>query len=279
MNGTVRLQTKQGFDYAERYPRIVDAIMRLKATSIVLDGEAMCFTGVEHDFDKLWNRTHDHEATLCAFDLLELDGEDYRPQPLLTRKMKLFKLLKRHPAGVEYVEHITGDGATIFEHACKLGLEGIVSKRVDLRYKPGPSKSWIKVKNKKHPAMLRVKEAFESRAAAGEFSVATKRNAPIGTTLTLRIKIYWTPTAANINALPEPSRVFIHDMNTVSDPAGTCASCSGCRLENSAVALGSRAAAGRQGRRGTASWAGAQAAQTQEPKKRRQCCRWEGGTF
>ena len=49
----------------------------------------------------------------------------------------------------------------IFEYACKLGLEGIVCKRIDLPYRPGPSKSWIKVKNKKHPAMLRVKEAFE----------------------------------------------------------------------------------------------------------------------
>lgn len=48
----------------------------------------------------------------------------------------------------------------IFEHACKLGLEGIVCKRVDLPYRPGPSKSWIKGKNKKHQAM-RVKEAFE----------------------------------------------------------------------------------------------------------------------
>jgi hypothetical protein len=50
--------------------------------------------------------------------------------------------------------------------------------------------------------------------------VATKRNAPIGTTWTLRIKDDWTPTAENINALPEPLRVFIHDLNTVCDPAG-----------------------------------------------------------
>ena len=76
INGVVRLQTKQGYDYAERYPLIVEAISSLKVSSIVVDGEAMCFTGAEHDFDKLWSRTHDHEAKLCAFDLLELDGED-----------------------------------------------------------------------------------------------------------------------------------------------------------------------------------------------------------
>ena len=55
INGVVRLQTKQGYDYAERYTRIVEAIMRLQVTSIVIDGEAVCFTGAAHDFDKLWN--------------------------------------------------------------------------------------------------------------------------------------------------------------------------------------------------------------------------------
>ena len=62
---------------------------------------------------------------------------------------------------MSYVEHLKGDGAVIFEHACKLGMEGIVCKRVDMPYRSGPSKSWVKVKNKAHPAMLRVKEAFE----------------------------------------------------------------------------------------------------------------------
>jgi bifunctional non-homologous end joining protein LigD len=107
------------------------------------------------------DRTHDHEAKLCAFDLLELNGEDFRPRPLLERKKKLFKAIKRQ-AGLEYVEHLTGDGATVFEHACKLGMEGIVCKRVDHPYRPGPSKSWLKVKNKAHPAILRAKEAFEN---------------------------------------------------------------------------------------------------------------------
>jgi bifunctional non-homologous end joining protein LigD len=146
----------------------VEGILRLKVMSIVIDGgEAMCFTGALHDFDKLWNRTNDHEAKLCAFDLLELDGEDYRDKPLLERKRRLFKLLRRAYGGLEYVEHLEGDGPMIFEHACKLGLEGIVCKRIDLRYRPGPSKSWIKVKNKSHPAMLRVKEAFELERQRG----------------------------------------------------------------------------------------------------------------
>jgi ATP-dependent DNA ligase len=60
----------------------------------------MCFSGVMHDFDKLWNRTQDREAKLCAFDLLKLDGEDYRAKPLLERKQRLFKLLRRQWGGI-----------------------------------------------------------------------------------------------------------------------------------------------------------------------------------
>lgn len=74
----------------------------------------------------------------------------------------LFPVLDLDTTAHEYVEHLEGDGGPmIFEHLCRLGLEGIVSKRIDLKYQHGRSKSWLKVKNKKHPAVLRVKEAFE----------------------------------------------------------------------------------------------------------------------
>ena len=85
---------------------------------------------------------------LCAFDLLELNGEDYRAKPLAERKKRLARLLARPRDGIEYVEHLEGDGGRILAHACKLGLEGIVSKRVDLPYRAGPSKSWLKQKSK-----------------------------------------------------------------------------------------------------------------------------------
>jgi bifunctional non-homologous end joining protein LigD len=103
---------------------------------------------------------------LCAFDLLELNGRDFRTKPLLERKARLAKL-KRDVPSLQFVEHLEGDGAIIFEHACKLGLEGIVSKRIDLPYRPGPSKTWLKVKNTKHPAIMRVKEALTNRSSAG----------------------------------------------------------------------------------------------------------------
>jgi len=119
-----------------------------------------------HDFDKLWSNCCDETVRLCAFDLLELDSEDYRAKPLAERKKRLAKLLARPRDGIECVEHLEGDGSRIFEHACKLGLEGIVSKRVDLPYRPGPSKCWLKIKNPKHPAMMRIQEAFERERMA-----------------------------------------------------------------------------------------------------------------
>ena len=77
--------------------------------------------------------------------------------------------------GLQYVEFLEGDGATIFEHACRLGLEGIVCKRADSPYRAGPSKTWLKVKNRAHPSVARVKDAIE----AGEISTAIVSATPI----------------------------------------------------------------------------------------------------
>jgi bifunctional non-homologous end joining protein LigD len=70
----------------------------------------------------------------------------------------LRKVLRRTKGGIQYVEHTEGDGAKMFEAICNLGLEGIVSKRIDAPYRSGPSKSWIKTKNPKAAAAMRVIE-------------------------------------------------------------------------------------------------------------------------
>jgi bifunctional non-homologous end joining protein LigD len=90
------------------------------------------------------------------FRLAELDGEDLRRQPLLERKAALQKLLKRSRGDIQYVKHMQMEGEQAFAAACGLGLEGIVSKRLTAPYKSGPSKSWIKVRNPKSPAYLRI---------------------------------------------------------------------------------------------------------------------------
>jgi bifunctional non-homologous end joining protein LigD len=88
-----------------------------------------------------------------------LDGADLRREPLTTRKATLARLLRRSRDGVQFGEHIEAtDGATVFEHVCRLGLEGIVSKRRDKPYRHGRSREWLKIKNPESPAMQRVWE-------------------------------------------------------------------------------------------------------------------------
>jgi bifunctional non-homologous end joining protein LigD len=156
---TVRLFTRRGHDWTERYPAIAAAAAKLRARSFTLDGEAVVggADGVAV-FDALHRRHKATDAMLYAFDLLELNGEDPRPLPLGERKAKLAKLLARAPPGIELNAHTDEDGATVFRHACAMGLEGIVSKRLAAPYRSGPSRGWIKVKNPDSPAMVRHRE-------------------------------------------------------------------------------------------------------------------------
>ena len=100
-------------------------------------------------------RVHDGSAYAYAFDLLAIDGDDMRTLPLIERKARSAKLLRKAKPGIRYSEHSSGDGAEIFEQACKLGLEGIVSKRINSPYRSGKVKTWLKLKNPKAPGYLR----------------------------------------------------------------------------------------------------------------------------
>ena len=84
---------------------------------------------------------------LYAFDLIELNGDDMRRDPLEVRKATLRSMLAKAGLGLRFNEHLEGDGPTVFAHACKMGLEGIVSKRLGSRYRSGRSPDWLKMKN------------------------------------------------------------------------------------------------------------------------------------
>jgi bifunctional non-homologous end joining protein LigD len=156
----VRLFTRRGYDWSGRYPAIVVTAMQLRATSFTLDGEAVvCGPDGVAIFDALHRRGTVSEAMLYAFDLLEFDGDDLRAQPLGDRKKRLARLLGKRRLAIVLSEHTDEDGALIFQQACKLGLEGIVSKRLSAPYRSGPSRDWIKVKNPDSPAMIRAREA------------------------------------------------------------------------------------------------------------------------
>jgi bifunctional non-homologous end joining protein LigD len=158
-DGRVKLYTMNAADWTKRYPRIVEQAAQIKGSAII-DAEAVWLdTDGIAQFDALHSRVMDHTAVACAFDLMMLDGDDLRRHPLSERKAALRKLLKRTKGGIQYVEHTEGDGAKMFEAVCKLGLEGIVSKRIDAPYRSGPSRTWIKVKNPKAAAATRIIEA------------------------------------------------------------------------------------------------------------------------
>jgi bifunctional non-homologous end joining protein LigD len=133
----VRLFTRRGYDWTERYPAIASAAAKLKARSFTLDGEAVVAgaDGVAV-FDALHRRGRVTDAILQAFDLLELDGEDLRPLPLGQRKKRLARLLARVRLGW-LNQHTDEIGAVVFLYACKMGLEGIVSKRLAAPYRSG----------------------------------------------------------------------------------------------------------------------------------------------
>ncbi len=110
------------------------------------------------NFNALRYRLRDDAAVLCAFDLLELDAKDLRWRSSEQRKARLAKLLQAIPDGIAYNKHFSGDGVIIFKHACALGCEGIVSKRLGSPYRSGRVDHWLKIKNPAAPAVRREAE-------------------------------------------------------------------------------------------------------------------------
>jgi bifunctional non-homologous end joining protein LigD len=155
----IRLRTRNGHDWTDRYPLIIEAVNRLKARSCLIDGEAVaCDENGLTVFERLRLKPSGEHVFLYAFDLLELDGEDLRREPLDTRKATLASLLRGSLPGLRLNEHLPHDGESVFWHACKMGLEGIVSKRLGSRYRSGRSKDWLKFKNPEAPAVKREAE-------------------------------------------------------------------------------------------------------------------------
>ena len=110
-------------------------------------------------FDRMravFGRGGSREAFLYAFDLLELNGRDLRNEPWARRRAELVQLLAAADEGIRLCEHIEDtDGAVVFRAACNMGLEGIVAKRRDSRYRSGRCRDWVKIKNIAHPAIER----------------------------------------------------------------------------------------------------------------------------
>jgi bifunctional non-homologous end joining protein LigD len=155
----IRLLTRNGHDWADRYPLIVEAVNHLQAKSCLIDGEAVCCdeNGLAV-FERMRRKREGHHVFLYAFDLLELNGADLRQEPFEVRKSTLSSLLRQSRSGLRFNEHLPYAGDIVFRHACKMGLEGIVSKRLGSRYRSGRSPDWLKFKNPEAPAVRREAE-------------------------------------------------------------------------------------------------------------------------
>jgi bifunctional non-homologous end joining protein LigD len=160
----IRLLTRNGNDLADRFPLALAAIAALPIKSCVIDGGAIvCDDDGLAVFNLIRGHGRNGRAVLCAFDLLEVNDDDVRREPIEDRKRRLSGLLRLPHEGIAINEHFSGEGAIIYKHACALGCEGIVSKRLGSPYQAGRSAHWLKVKNPAATAARREAEEDWSR--------------------------------------------------------------------------------------------------------------------
>jgi bifunctional non-homologous end joining protein LigD len=154
----VRLVSRGGRDWADRFPLIASAALQLPEMHFVIDGEVVALRA-----DGVSERRHDKRAQFYAFDMLAGDGKDIRPLPLSLRKAAPAQLLSDPVDGIFLAEYEKGDiGDVLFKVACNMGLEGIVSKHLDRAYGGGRCRHWVKVKNPARPAYSRLRDALAS---------------------------------------------------------------------------------------------------------------------
>jgi bifunctional non-homologous end joining protein LigD len=154
--GDARLFTRNGHDWTDRFPEIAATLRRLPVRRALLDGEVVALRpdGIS-SFGALQaalSASSTAPLRYQAFDLLHLDDHDLRAASQLDRKEALRSLLARADLGrrVRYTDHVVGQGPAFFARACRMGLEGIISKRADARYRPGRGRTWSKVKCTRH---------------------------------------------------------------------------------------------------------------------------------
>jgi bifunctional non-homologous end joining protein LigD len=144
-NEAAKIFTRRGHDWTHRFKKVAHDAWRIKASSAVVDGEIV--VPAAHgttDFSVLQNELKGKSAkiVLVAFDLLYLNGRDLRKLPLFQRKNELKRIVGG--TGIQFSESFEIEGREMFAHACKLGLEGVVSKVRDGPYPAGRTKDWVK---------------------------------------------------------------------------------------------------------------------------------------
>ena len=144
-NEAVKVFTRRGNDWTKRFRKIADDAWHISAGSAIIDGEVVVpAEDGNTDFSVLQNelKGKSTKIVLVAFDLLYLNGYDLRKLPLIERKAHLKKIIDG--TDIQFSESFEVDGSEMYAHACKVGLEGVVSKVRDSRYHSGRSNDWVK---------------------------------------------------------------------------------------------------------------------------------------
>jgi len=177
--GRPALITRNGHDWTHRMPALAEALARVPANHLVVDGEIIVPDSQgrsDHDALKevLGEGGQSHQLVFYLFDLMHLDGFDLRAAPLIDRKQVLAELIRDVGPPILYSSHLEEKGEVMLEHACRLELEGVVSKRMEVAYRSGRGESWIKVKCVKRETFTVVGYTPEGTRLVGALHLARK---------------------------------------------------------------------------------------------------------
>ena len=145
VNEAIKVFTRRGHDWTDRFRKVADDAWHIGAGSAIIDGEIVVpAADGTTDFSVLQNelKGKSKKIVLVAFDLLYLNGYDLRKLPLIERKKHLKKIIDG--TDIQFSESFEVDGKEMFAHACKVGLEGVVSKVRDSPYPSGRGSNWVK---------------------------------------------------------------------------------------------------------------------------------------
>jgi bifunctional non-homologous end joining protein LigD len=182
----VRIVTRGGHDWTARFPAIVAAAKQLGVTTAILDGEAVVlddqgksdFGALQRSLGGRGGKRVSAESILYAFDLLYLDGHDLTGTELSVRRHLLEELVpEAESSAIRLSDELPLDGSTLLEHACRLGLEGIIAKHRDRRYRSGRTGDWLKIKCVQTESFMIVgyEQSTSARGGIGSLLLAGRR--------------------------------------------------------------------------------------------------------
>jgi len=185
-NGKVRVITRGGHDWTDRFPAIAQAAAELSVATAILDGEAVVldeqgrsdFGQLQQSLGGRGGKEVSDASIMMAFDLLYFDGHDLTKMELSARRHLLEGLLAGQQGAIRLSEEFDGDGATLFQAACEHGLEGIIAKDRDSEYRSGRLGDWVKVKciQSDSFAIVGYEHSMSARAGVGALLLAARRD-------------------------------------------------------------------------------------------------------